>query len=151
IPSQALAWGATGHRMIGVLAVKNLPDEIPAFLRTPEAAAQIGELAREPDRWRNSGKVHDSERDPAHFLDVSDDLTILGGPSLQARPPTRQDFATARRAVGATQYKEGYLPYSIIDGWQQLREDFAYWRVDVAGEKFSTADSDRAWFTADRK
>jgi hypothetical protein len=151
IPSQVLGWGATGHRLIGTLAVKNLPDEIPAFLRTPDANGEIGELAREPDRWRGSGKVHDSERDPGHFVDASDDLTVLGGPVLKALPATRADYDGALRAVGTTQYKAGYLPYSIIDGWQQLREDFAYWRVAAAGEKYAASESDRAWFAADRK
>ena len=151
VPSQALAWGATGHRLIGTLAAKNLPDEIPAFLHTPEAIAQIGELAREPDRWRGSGKTHDAERDPGHFVDVSDDLTVLGGVSLKALPPTRAEYDTALRGVGATQYKAGYLPYSIIDGWQQLKQDFAYWRVAAAGEKFAASASDRAWYAADRR
>jgi len=151
LPSDAFAWGSAGHRMIGELAVKDLPDEVPAFLRTPEAVAQIGELAREPDKWRGSGQVHDTERDPGHFVDGSDDLTVLGGPPLKSLPPTRQDYDTALRAVGATQYKAGYLPYSIVDGWQQLRTDFAYWRIDVAGEKFAKTDAARAWFAADRK
>lgn len=151
VPSTAFAWGAAGHRMIGELGAKALPDEVPAFLRTPDVVAEIGELAREPDRWRNSGQEHDSERDPGHFVDASDDLTVLGGPSLKSLPPTRQDYDTALRAVGATQYKAGYLPYSIIDGWQQLRTDFAYWRIDVAGEKYAKTDVARAWFAADRK
>jgi hypothetical protein len=149
-PSAAFAWGATGHRLIGELAVGNLPDEMPAFLRTPEAVAAIGEFAREPDRWRGSGQMHDAERDPGHFVDADDDLTILGGPSLKALPPTRMDYDTALRAVGATQYKAGYLPYSIIDGWQQLRTDLAYWRVDTAGEKYAKTDAARDWFVADR-
>jgi hypothetical protein len=151
VPTQVLAWGATGHRLIGVLAVKNLPDETPAFLRTPEAIAEVGEYAREPDRSRGSGKIHDSERDPGHFVDAFDDLTVLGGPSLKALPATRADYDSALRAVGATQYKAGYLPYSIVDGWQQLREDLAYWRVAAAGEKYARNDADRAWFAADRK
>ncbi|MEJ1969703.1 MAG: hypothetical protein WDN03_13865 [Rhizomicrobium sp.] len=147
----AYGWGASGHRMIGEVAARALPDEIPAFLRTPDAAAAIGELSREPDRWRGSGLVHDSERDPGHFVDGSDDLSVLGGPSLKALPPTRSDYDTVLRAVGATQYKAGYLPYSIIDGWQQLRTDFAYWRIDTAGVKFAKSDADRAWFAADAK
>ncbi|HEY4940354.1 MAG TPA: hypothetical protein VII56_02920 [Rhizomicrobium sp.] len=151
VPAQAFAWGSTGHRMIGELAAQNLPDEMPAFLRTPDAVAQIGELAREPDRSRGSGTVHDAERDPGHFVDASDDLTVLGGPSLKALPPTRSDYDTALRAAGATQYKAGYLPYSIIDGWQQLRTDLAYWRIDTAGEKFAKTDAARDWFAADRR
>lgn len=147
----AWAWGATGHRLIGELAVQNLPDEVPAFLRTPEAVAEIGELAREPDRWRGSGPTHDMERDPGHFVGAQDDGTIAGGPQLKALPVSRGDYDTALRAVGATQYKAGYLPYSIVDGWQQLRTDFAYWRIDTAGLQFAKTDAARAWFTADLK
>ncbi len=149
-PVPALAWGSAGHRMIGELAAKNLPEDMPAFLRSPEAIAAIGEFAREPDRSRGAGQIHDAERDPGHFVDASDDLTVLGGPPLKALPPTRSDYDTALRAVGATQYKAGYLPYSIVDGWQQLRTDLALWRVDAAGEKAAKSDDDRAWFTADR-
>ena len=32
-PATALAWGSTGHRIVGEAAIKALPDEIPAFLR----------------------------------------------------------------------------------------------------------------------
>lgn len=161
IPTQAFAWGASGHRMIGELGARSLPDEIPAFVRTPQSVAFIGELAREPDRWRDSGLVHDRERDPGHFVDATDEGTVYaGGPSLKALPPTREDYDTAVRATtkpGATdpkdkhtQYTAGYLPYSIIDGWQQLVHDFAFWRIDVAGEKYAKTDEDRTWFTQDR-
>lgn len=149
-PGDASAWGASGHRIIGELAIRALPDEVPQFLRTDDAVREIGELSREPDRWRGSGLEHDSERDPGHYVDVSDDLSILGGPKLAALPPTRRDYDTALRALGTNQYKAGYLPYSIVDGWQQLKADFAYWRVDLAGEKFAKSDEARAWFANDR-
>lgn len=150
-PHEALAWGSTGHRIIGLVAMKNLPPDLPAFLLTPQAVWQVGELAREPDRWRGSGLVHDSERDPGHFVDVMDDLTVMGGPSLKALPPTRQDYDTALRSVGSSQYKAGYLPYSIIDGWQQVKTDLAYWRADAAGEKFAKTDEARLFFANDLK
>ena len=149
-PSAACAWGAAGHRIIGELAIRALPDEVPQFLRTDDAVREIGELSREPDRWRGSGPEHDAERDPGHYVDVSDDLSILGGPKLGALPSMRREYDTALRALGTNQYKAGYLPYSIIDGWQQLRTDFAYWRVDVAGGKFAKSDVARAWFENDR-
>jgi hypothetical protein len=79
-----------------------------------------------------------------------DDLKIWGGPSLSALPATREDYDSALRAVNADEYKAGYLPYSIIDGWQQLVKDFAYWRVDTAGEKFAKTDEARAWYHHDR-
>src|SRR3954468_24511474 len=88
VPVQALAWGNTGHRIIGETAVRALPSEIPAFLRTPQAALDVGELSREPDRIKGGGKVYDSDHSPAHFLDLSDDGTVLGGPKLADLPAT---------------------------------------------------------------
>jgi hypothetical protein len=147
---QALAWGATGHRWVGREAVRALPDDIPAFLRTPAAIEAVGELAREPDRWKDSGKPHDSDRDPAHFLDLGDDGRIFGGPALAALPETRAAYDAALRAAGADSWKAGYLPYAIIDGWQQLAKDFAYWRVDAAAAAHAADPVHRAWFEADQ-
>jgi hypothetical protein len=148
--TDALAWGPTGHRLIGELAMARLPADVPGFLRGADVARDIGMLAQEPDRWRNSGDPHDSERDPGHFVHGLDDGTVMGGPKLASLPPTRKGYDTALRAAGSTQYDAGYLPYAIVDGWQQLREDFAYWRVDAAGEKFAKSADDRAWFARDR-
>jgi hypothetical protein len=146
----ASAWGGKGHRMIGVLAAQGLPAAVPAFLRTPEAVFEIGEMAREPDRSRGAGQPHDNDRDPAHFVDISDDGTILEGPKLAALPPTRLDYDTALRAIGSNQYKAGWLPYAVTGGWQQLVQDFAIWRADVAGVKFAKTKAERAWFLRDR-
>jgi hypothetical protein len=49
---------------------------------------------------------------------------------ISTRKP-REQYDTLLRAKGITQYKAGYLPYSIVDGWQQIRKDFAYWRAAV--------------------
>jgi len=136
-PVPAWAWGATGHRYIGELAARNFPREIPAFLRTPLAATQIGLLAQEPDISRNAGQPHDADSDPGHFLDVSDDGTILGGPRLSALPATRRDYDSTLRAVGADEYKAGFLPYNIMGGWQQLVKDFALLRRDRAALKYA--------------
>jgi hypothetical protein len=150
LASQALAWGATGHRWIGREALRALPAEVPAFLRAPESAAAVGELAREPDRWKDAGRPHDSDRDPAHFLDLGDDGAIFGGPTLAALPETRAAYESALRAVGSDSWKAGYLPYAIIDGWQQLAKDFAYWRVDVAAAAHVADPAHGVWFQADR-
>ncbi|MGZ5911184.1 MAG: hypothetical protein ACXWLB_15005, partial [Reyranella sp.] len=48
--SPAYAWGATGHEFITGIAAELFPDEIPAFLRTPQAVAIMTPIAREPDR-----------------------------------------------------------------------------------------------------
>jgi hypothetical protein len=150
-PGSALAWGATGHRLIGWAAVRALPPEVPVFLRTRQAADDVGELSREPDRSKAAGRVHDADRDPGHFVDVFDDGTVMGGPRLSALPPTRAEYDAALRAAGVDSWKAGYLPYSIIDRRQQLAHDFAYWRVLKAAEANPRWSGHRAWFAADRR
>lgn len=150
IPSSLFAWGNTGHRMLGEIAARALPAEVPAFLRTPQAAADIGELSREPDRSKGSGKLHDQDRDAAHFIDLDEDGRLLGGPPMLPLAATRADFETQLRAAGLDQWKVGYLPYAILDRYQQLVTDFAYWRVLAYAEREPKWRANRKWFTADR-
>jgi hypothetical protein len=150
-PGAALAWGNTGHRFIGEAAIAALPAELPAFLHTPQAASDVGEYSREPDRLKSAGKLFDNEHSPAHFLDLGDDGKVFGGPALSALPPLREDYDTALRAVGQDSWKAGYLPYSILDSYQRLAKDFAYWRVLKAAEANPQWKAHKAWFTADRR
>lgn len=149
--ASAFAWGASGHRTVGVLAAGALPADVPAFLRTPTAIAAIGEYAREPDRWKGSGKIHDHDRDAAHFLDVDDQGRMYGGPmfTVATLPSTRADYETALRAAGQDSWKAGYLPYAIIDGYQQLVKDFTYWRVLTAVVKIEKDATRLAYYKAD--
>src|SRR5262249_16400183 len=64
------AWGATGHEWISGIAIEKLPDSVPAFVHTPEAAAEIAVLGRELDRLKGAGRTHDAERDPGHYVDA---------------------------------------------------------------------------------
>lgn len=129
LPGTAFGWGNAGHQMIGEVAARHFPVELPAFLRTKDAVSRIGLLSQEPDTLRGSGQPHDADLDPGHFLDLSDDGTVHGGPTLSALPPTREDYDASLRAVGSDEYKMGFLPYDIMDGWQQLVHDFALLRV----------------------
>jgi hypothetical protein len=151
IPSAALAWGNTGHRMIGEAAVRALPADLPAFLRTSPAARDVGELSREPDRIKGAGKAFDGDHSPAHFIDLDDDGHILGGPALASLPASREEYDAALRAVGQDSWKAGYLPYAIVDSYERLGRDFAYWRVLKAAEANPKWAAHRAFFTADRK
>jgi hypothetical protein len=149
VPQHAHAWGATGHEWVSGLAVELLPEEVPAFLRTKASIATIAEYGREPDRSKSSGATHDKERDPAHFIDIYDDGSVEG----IVRPPfpeTRGEYDAVLRAGGSDQYRAGYLPYAIVDGYQQLVKDFAWWRASVHGAKHGRK-SDRAYFKADAK
>ncbi len=164
-PNKAWSWGHTGHVGISQLAAQALPDDLPEFLRTALAAAQIGELGAEADESKTTGTitsvsngrinttptVHDAERDPGHFIDIDDNGFVIGGAvGLNALPPTREAFDTAQRAAtapsGQDQYASGYLPYTIIDGFQQLRKDFAIFRAVRVGVRNATTDADRGYF-----
>ena len=150
VPAQAFAWSNPGHRMIGQEAARALPPALPAFLRSPAGIEAIAELSREPDRSKASGKVHDSNLDPAHFVDYEEDGRILGGPRLDALPPTRAAYETALRAAGQDSWKAGYLPYAIIEMYQQLVTDMGYWRMGVAAEGREKNKARRTWIRADR-
>ena len=145
------AWGSTGHRLIGRLGVETLPVEIPAFLRQPGVIASMGELSREPDRSRGAGQPHDEDLDPGHFQDLEDDGHTLGGPAITDMPANRDAFSVVVHAGGQDLHKSGWLYYNLIDGYEQLAKDFAYWRVDVVGEKRGATAKEREWYEGDRK
>jgi hypothetical protein len=147
----ALAWGASGHRMISRLAVENLPTDVPAFLRTAKVAALLGEMAREPDRSKGTGNSHDRDLDPGHYINLSDNFAVADEVPIDPLPATREEYDSALRTKGTNQYKVGFLPYAIVDGWQQLQRDFAYWRANVAAESSAKSRADRAWFAKDRR
>ena len=152
VPAAVSAWGNTGHRRIGVAAVRALPDELPAFLRTPGAAAEVGELSREPDRTKGGGQPHDRERDTAHFIDMDDSARVMDarGMSIDALPTLKSEYDAALIAAGLEVNDAGYLPYAIMDGYQQLVRDFATWRVLNAAEARERDPGKRAWYREDR-
>lgn len=150
-PAPGLAWGATGHRLVSGVAAEHLPPFVPAFVRSPEAIAEITALGPEADRLKGSGKMWDEDEDHGHFIDIGDDGKVAGVVDLTQLPPSREAYDTALRAVNTDQYKMGYLPYQIIDGYLQVITDFGYWRADVVGEKSGATDADKAFFAADRR
>lgn len=148
---QAGAWASTGHRIIGQLGVATLPAELPAFLRDPVVVQQVGEISREPDRSRGAGQPHDEDLDPGHFIDLTDDGHTLDGPLITDMPRNRDTYSAMLHANGSDLHKSGWLYYNLIDGYEQLVKDFAYWRVDVIGEKRALDPQKKAWYAADRK
>ena len=97
---QALAWGSTGHRIIGELAAEQFTADMPGFLLTAQAKTDIGEYARELDRSKGAGKTHDAERDPGHYVDLADDGSVEGILPLDKLPTTREEYGTLLRAGG---------------------------------------------------
>jgi len=146
----ARAWGTTGHRIVGEVAMESLPDDVPLFLTTPGAVATIAQLGPELDRVKGAGYSFDRDEDPAHYLNVGDDRRIAGTVPLSALPSDMEAYAAALREGGSDPYKAGYLPYAIADGWQVLRKDFAYWRAFDYLARNAKAAKDRAAFTSER-
>ena len=160
----AWSWGHTGHVEISRIAIDKLPDEIPFFVRNDLTLAAIGELGPEADESKTTGivtgvsstgsplttrTVHDAERDPGHFIDIDDTGVVIGGVvPLMNLPTAREAFDTEQRggAPVQTQYSGGYLPYEILDGFQQLRKDFGMWRAFKAGLRSARKESDREYF-----
>jgi hypothetical protein len=153
VPVPAFAWGATGHRIINGDAARTLPDNVPPFIRTPAAIAEIMALGPEADRDKGAGKTRDADWDPAHYLDLEDDGTIGGTVKLSELPATREDYDTALRkgARPTDEYDRGYLPYEIVDGYELLVKDFGIWRVDSYAEAHAANAADKAFFGNDRK
>ncbi len=154
-PTPGFAWGGSGHRIIGRLAIRGLPADVPAFVRSARAVEDIGELSREPDRNKAAGKMHDADREGAHFIDLDEDARVEDGkgtvgPPIAPLAATRADYAAQLRAAGFDEWKGGYLPYAIVESWQQVMIDFAYWRVLDAAERNPKWKAHRAWFKADR-
>lgn len=151
--TQAFGWGATGHTMIGNLAMENLPTDegLPAFLFDENVPFMIGELSVELDRSKGAGQTHDFERDPAHYVDFDDEGRVFGGPTLEELPISRRDYDTLLRELDLTQYHAGYLPYALVDGWLQLRKDFALWRALEAAEDAAEDPALAARFARERE
>lgn len=149
VAGEALAWGAHGHRVVGVAAMEALPSDVPAFLRSRQGVADVGELSREPDRWKGSGQPHASMRDPAHFVDLDGEGRVLGGPHVNELPDRFQAYEAALRAAGTDTFKAGWLPYAMTDGYQQLVTNFAYWRVLKVLARTERNATKRRWYARD--
>jgi hypothetical protein len=150
--TQVEAWGGSGHRWVGVAAMRGLSDELPAFLRDPGAIADIGELSREPDRTKGAGQPHDRERDTAHFVDLDDEGRVMtsAGMTLAELPRLKSEYDARLQAAGIEVDDAGYLPYAIMDAYQHLQRDFATWRVLYAAEQREQDGAKRAWYREDR-
>jgi hypothetical protein len=150
LPRAAFAWGYVGHTMINRLAAENLPENVPAFVRTPAAVDEIATLGPEEDRIKGAGRSWDDDNDPGHYLDIGDDGTVAGVVRLDALPLDMQAYADALGKAGTNPYRMGYVPYTIMDGFERVRQDFAIWRVDDYLATHATTPAARSEFAKDR-
>jgi S1/P1 Nuclease len=121
----SFAWGPDGHRIVNRLAVEKLPPEVPAFLRTESAVAEIEYLGPEPDRWRSPNEQElNAAQAPEHYIDL--ELADMVG----TLPRRRYDFIAALYATALTHpdkaedlrpEKVGLQPWVTNEVYQRLQ------------------------------
>jgi len=126
----AYAWESEGHRIINRLAVTNLPTDVPAFLRSQAAVAEIEYLGPEPDRWRSPAEPElSAAQAPEHFIDL--ELADALGPL----PHKRLDFEAKVFAAGQRPEKIGLQPWEADEVWERLKAAMRQYRaMHAAGE-----------------
>jgi hypothetical protein len=122
-PPAAHAWGNGGHRLVNRLAASSLPADVPAFLRSPEAIAEIEYLGPEPDRWRSPAEPElVAVQAPEHFIDM--ELADALGPL----PHRRLDFEAKVFAAGQRPEKIGLQPWETDEVWERLKSSMREYR-----------------------
>jgi hypothetical protein len=139
------AWDYEGHRLINQLALASLPDNFPAFVKTPEARERIAFLSGEADRWRNTADLplrHFNA--PDHFLDFEylDDYELSAGSlspfryefvsqmaSVRALRPDDFEPVDSERDSDRTRALIGFLPWTITEYQSKLKSAFSYLKV----------------------
>jgi len=132
-------WGSEGHRIINRLAVQSLPADVPAFLITPAALAELEYLGPEPDRWRSPGEAELSAMQaPDHFIDL--EYADVTGPLPRKRYEFIEQLSRYRmvhpeQAALETPEKVGMQPWQTEEVWERLKAGFRNYREAVARHK----------------
>jgi hypothetical protein len=119
----ASAWGEEGHRYINRVAAEHMPEDMPAFFRN--AGVRLSFLGPEPDRWRDGKELFKALSEvngPDHFIDIDKPE------NFEALPNDRYLYADWLRAKGKDPKDIGFLPYSILEGYQKTQVLFRLWR-----------------------
>lgn len=112
----AHAWGNEGHRLLSQLAAHDLPANVPAFLRSEAAIAEIEYLGPEPDRWRSPAEPElNAAQAPEHFIDLEP------ADALGPLPRNRLDFEAKVFASGQRPEKIGLQPWETMEVWERLK------------------------------
>jgi hypothetical protein len=129
-PPAARAWGNGGHRLINRLAASSLPADVPAFLRSPEAVAEIEYLGPEPDRWRSAAEPElNAAQAPEHFINLEQ------ADALGPLPHRRLDFEARVFAAGQRPEKIGLQPWETTEVWERLKAALREYRqLKAAGQ-----------------
>jgi hypothetical protein len=113
-PSDACAWGFTGHRLIMSRAIDLLPPELKPFYE--HYRTEIVIRAIDPDLWRSAGW----DEDPNHFLD----LGVKEYGSYPFRELPRELDGAVEKFGPATVKRYGVLPWRTTEMFGNLRRTF---------------------------
>ena len=119
----ASAWGEEGHRYINRVAAEHMPADMPLFFRN--AGARLTFLGPEPDRWRDTKELNKALGEvngPDHFVDIDKPE------NFEALPNDRYVYGDWLRAQGKDPKVIGFLPYSMLEGFQKIEVLFRLWR-----------------------
>lgn len=119
----ASGWGEEGHRYVNRVAAEHLPADMPEFFRN--AGARLSFLGPEPDRWRDNKELYKALGEvngPDHFIDMDKPENFA------ALPNDRYLYSDWLRANGKEPKTIGFLPYSILEGYQKVQVLFRMWR-----------------------
>ena len=142
-PTAAIAWGNEGHRIINRLAAATLPADVPAFLHSEAALAEIEYLGPEPDRWRSPAEPElSAAQAPEHFIDLEP------ADALGPLPRKRLDFEAKVFAAGQRPEKIGLQPWETTEVWERLKAAMRQYRAMKAGGEDTRPVEDAILFYA---
>ena len=122
-PSVMRGWGDDAHRAINLIAVRNLPQDVPAFFRN--SSARLSFLGPEPDRWRDERQLYKALREgfgADHFIDIDNPE------DFRALPDDRFRYGDWLRARGKAPKDIGFLPYACLEAYERVQVSFRLWR-----------------------
>lgn len=118
------AWGRKGHAMTARVAVRALPEDMPAFFR--QAVVELGYLCPEPDRWRSR------DREPALWALATRDHGLRMEMLKEPLPPNRYQYllqyAENPASEDSFETHPGFAPYAITEHSEMLTVNFILWR-----------------------
>jgi hypothetical protein len=146
-PLHGLGWSNRGHRLVNQAAAESLPSEMPEFMRTARAIAEISYLGPEPDRWR-------PETAPDLSRASSPDHVFRYEAALGASPLPRQRYEYLKRLEALRQERPGQagqltpqftgtLPWQVEEIYQRLVSTFIVFRI-VQGDVPASRGADMA-------
>ena len=125
-----IAWDAYGHRTITYLALKGLPADASAWLRSQDTADRVAFQSNECDRWKGwtTDSLHHINK-PDHYIDV--ELLDEFGLTLETVPRLRGEYLRAM-AVSKHLHPEMVSPYDATHDPARTQEwpGFALHAID---------------------